>query len=282
MRILILLTAAVGLTAQVQGPQLGYAAYKGELRRIDGLSGSSRLSESILIGGYARIDVGSSSRWFLAATESETVLLDLSDSSTRVVQSAPFEKALWSAKGEAVVIDGAVVLSRFTDKDLVKRDVVGTILAVSDKGAVAVRDEERGSVSLDGEVVAEALGATAAAFDGDALLVVLDRRIARVEPGKSIAYLEIPVEISMLRAGSDGAVYACNKSQFLRIDSAGASLVFDMPVEASRFDLLSDGSVLISSPALEEPGWLFRWREGEGGAFFFVPGFPARGEVVAQ
>jgi hypothetical protein len=267
MRILFLLTAAVGLTAQVQGPQLGYAAYKGELRRIEGLSGSSRLSDSVLLSGYSRIDAGASGRWVLAATESETLLIDLTDSSSRVVQSSPFEKAMWSPKGEAVVLDGTVVLSRFTDKDVAREDVAGTVLAVSDKGVVAVRNDEQ----------------TAAAFDGDILLVALDGKIARIDAGKSSEYVESPIAVTMLRAGNNGIIYACNKSQLVRIDSAGVASVFDTPVEASRLDLLADGSVLIVGPALEEPGWLFRWRDGEGGAFFFVPGFPARGgEVVAQ
>ncbi len=283
MRIFFLLFA-VRLAAQVQGPQLGYAAYKGELRRIEGLSTSSRLSEPLLLSGCSRIDAASS-RWALCATESETLLVDLRDLSTRTVSASPFEKALWSPRGEAVVVDRAVKLSNLDAKEITKSSLNGggTVLAISDKGAIAQRDSESGRILLDGESIQDdGSSVTAAAFDGDALLLAMEARVARVEAGKSAVFVELPIAATALRAGPAGVIYACNSTQLVRVEPSESTAIFDLPAAASRLDILADGSLLIVSPALEEPGWLFRWRDGEGGAFFFIPGFPAVREVVAQ
>lgn len=252
---------------------MGFVTHQGELRRVEGLSGSSRLSGP-LDAACGHLEAGS--RWALCQNDGSSTLIDLFDiaAAARELPGAPaaFERAVWSPGGTAVALDRLVfVLPSGTSP----RAQEGEILALSDTGLAAVRDAD-GSVRLNGEIVAGA-DAAAVAFDGEALLIASEGSLRRVQPGRSFETFPLSVGTRFL-ASDDAAFYAANARTVIRIDRiTGESSAFDLPVEEvriTRLDRLADGSWLLASPGLGEPGWLFR-----NGSFSFIPGIAGKTEA---
>lgn len=262
---------ALPLTAQISGPQLGFVSHRGELRRIEGLTHSSRLSSPLAgLPGCSRLDAGS--RFALCTNADSVKVVDLRDLSARAI--AAYNRIVWSPNGLTVALDSEV-------HDLVAAKsarVEGLVEAVSDTGSVAVRDAQ-GALRLRGEIVAGA-EASAAAFDDEALLVAVGQSVRRIDPGRSAQRYPLAFEPSLL-ASDANAFYAANARTIARIDRAtGEITVHEVPADdvvITRLDRLTGGSLLVASPGENQPGWLFR-----DGRFSFIPGIAVNEEEVAQ
>jgi hypothetical protein len=269
MRTLAILFAAVPLLAQISSPQLGYVSHRGELRRIEGLTFSSRLSEPLAI--CSRLDAGP--RFAICATPDGVHLLDPQTRSA-VRSLDAYERIVWSPSGLAVALDSHVY--NLPAGEAVTAD--GEIVAISDTGAAATRDA-LGSLRLRNEIVAGP-EATAAAFDGEALLVASGPTLRRIEPGRSAQAYPLAFEPTLL-ASDAKAFYAANAQSIARIDRVTGELsVFAVPSEEiaiTRLDRLEGGALLVASPGDNQPGWLFR-----DGRFSFIPGIAANTGEVAQ
>ena len=268
--LLLLFTLPVG--AQISGPQLGLVTHGGAMRRIEGLSGSSRLSDPLKgLPACTRIEAAPGGRWALCGTVEAMLLIDLRDLSSRAIPA--FERVVWSPSGTAMAVDADVYIlperTRFEN---------GTVVAVSDSGSTAVRDIG-GGLQLRGEAVATGAQPQAAvAFDGEALLAGMQDSIVRIEPGRSSQRFHLGFEAALL--GADGnAMYAASGRALARIDRAtGSVAIFELPVPdatITRLERLSDGSLLLVKPDFGEPGWLF---QGRSGKFSFIPGIPVETE----
>ncbi|BDC49327.1 hypothetical protein F183_A16430 [Bryobacterales bacterium F-183] len=250
---------ALSLPAQIQGPQLGYVSRDGQLRRIEGLSLSSRLSAPLDLGGLtcSRISAapGTAMRWALCATDDATTLMDLSgELAARKVADAPFDSAVWSPNGQALLLDGMRIFNLAAKQPTIE-SASRDLRAISDAGAVA---------------------ADVAAFDGEAQLALHESTVRRFESGKAEEVYTLDFAPTLLAASpSSDAILAAAGQRLARISrTSGDIAYFDLPVAATALRLLADGSVLIADPAPGEPGWLFRWNRDEGGSVRFVPGIP--------
>jgi len=265
MRFLTLLTA-LPLAAQISSPQLGFVGHRGELRRIEGLAQSSRLSAPIAgLPACSRLDAAS--RFALCTNAEGVKVIDTQTFSTRTIAS--YERIVWSPNGSTVALDAEV-------HDLLAAKsarVEGVIAAVSDAGSVAVRDAQ-GALRLRGEIVATT------AFDDEALLVAVGTTVHRIDPGRSAQQYSLAFEPSLL-ASDASAFYAANARAIARIDRATAEVtVYEVPADdvvITRLDRLTGGSLLLASPGENQPGWLFR-----DGRFSFIPGIAVKEQEVSQ
>lgn len=271
MKYLLSLATLLPLAAQISGPQLGFIAHRGDLRRLEGLSRSSRLSNPIPgLPACSRLDAGS--RFAVCATSENAVLaINLRDLSLRAIPGAnpAYERIVWSPNGSAVALDSQIIELTALESS---QSETASIAAISDTGAAAVRDAQ-GALRLHGEIVASEI-VTAAAFDGEALLAGIGSSLRRIEPGRSSQDFPLPFEPRWLTSDAN-AFYAANARAIARIDrSTGGTTLFEVPedeVTIARLDRLADGSLLVALPAENQPGWLFR-----DGRFSFIPGIAAR------
>lgn len=269
MRIFPILLTTLPLAAQISSPQLGYVSHRGELRRIEGLAFSSRLSEPVTT--CSRMDT--SLRFALCTTPDGVKLIDLqTQTATRSLDA--YERIVWSPGGLAVALDSQVHDLAAAKSTRVKEEIA----AVSDTGSVATRDAATGSLRVRNEIVAGS-EATAVAFDGEALLVASGAAVRRIEPGRSTQQYPLAFEPALLASDND-AIYAANSRTIARIDRVtGEVAVFEVPADdfvITRLDRLNGGSLLVANPGENQPGWLFR-----DGRFSFIPGI-AKNEEVAQ
>ena len=253
------------LAAQIQGPQLGLLSRGSELRRIEGLSLSSRLSAPVdLAVACSKISAapGSAMRWAACATADATLLLDLSGAfAARKLTAVPFENVTWSANGKALLVD-ATRVSDLDTQDLTIASVSLATRAISDAGTVAEDD--------------------VLAFDGEARLTVRESSVHRLEAGKPEEVYALDFAPRWIAASSNGdGLVAVAGQRLARISRPSGDIAyFELPVEASTLRLLADGSMLVVEPAPNEPGWLFRWNRDEGGSVRFVPGIAVEQSVA--
>lgn len=254
-----LLLLGLPLVAQIQGPQLGLLSRNGEVRRMEGLSLSSRLSSPVELGvACSRVSAapGAAMRWALCATDDSSLLIDLSGAiAPRKISETPYASATWSANGKALLVDGMRVTA--LDEDDLKIEAArNTARAISDAGTVAEDD-------------------SVLAYDNEAALSVRESALHRLEAGKAEEIYTLAFAPAFVAGSNDSSLFAAAGQRLARISrTSGDIAYFDLPVEASTLRLLSDGSVLIAEPAPGEPGWLFRWTGDGGGSFHFVPGIP--------
>ena len=271
MKLSLLFLFALPVGAQISGPQLGVVTHRSELRRIDGLRGSSRLSEPLQgLPGCTRIEAAPGGRWALCNTADAALLIDLQTRSTLPIPA--FELVVWSPSGTAVAVDNRVSVLPGSSRI----ESGGTVVAVSDSGSTVVRDRE-GTLLFHGEVIAEA---TAMAFDGEVLLVGMQDSVARIDTGRSLQRFALGFEPAFVAADAN-AMYAANGRTLARIDRlSGVIEMFELPVSdasITRLDRLADGSLLLAKPDVGEPGWLFH---GSSGKFSFIPGIAVDVEVA--
>jgi hypothetical protein len=284
--------------AQIQGPQLGFTSHKGELRRIEGLASSSRLGSVIGALHCSQADIAPGMLQAVCASPEEgTRLVDLrSLAARRLSEATAYERVIWSPNAQAVLVDHKV-FSRLqeTEWTVAEAPVGAAILALSDRGVLAVWDAEGGGVRFGEAWSAIATEPTAATFDGDALLVATGGGITRLDAsGEASSTVELPFAPQAIRAGaSGGTVYAASADRAarvaLRTDGTADVQVLEFPAALeSRAMLLpmaveggSSTVFLLSHPAPGSPGWLFRWQEDRGGSITFVPGIPVA-EVTEQ
>jgi len=287
--------------AQIQGPQpLGFTSHKGELRRIEGLASSSRLGSAIASLQCSQVDIAPGMLQAVCASAEEgTRLVDLrSLAARRLSEATSYERVIWSPLAQAVLVDRQV-FSRLQETEWTVTEAPGaegTILALSDRGVVAVRDGE--GVRFGEAWSAIASEPTAAAFDGDSLLVASGPGITRWNPsGEATLSIELPFAPQVIRAAvssTSGVLYAASADRAARVavraDGTTDVQVLEFPAalesRALLLPLASEGGgspmFLLSHPAPGSPGWLFRWQDDRGGSITFVPGIPVVASEVTE